>query len=228
MLDKEIVSYYNTDSDIHRLNPIIKILSLFLFFILFLIVNNYLFSIVMLLFSMIFLVISKVPYKLYVIRTIPIVILCIIILIINLISNSNSINFIIKLLSLSIYYSVYIYSTRLADTNKGIYDILRFLDINDSRILSFLLIVIHFIQIIYIEYLNTLKIQVNRNSRETYFYKTIIYSFRRVKNSIAKINNTFKIKEYNFRFKHKKESLLDYSILGAHLMLFFVYFLGKI
>ncbi|MDD3995142.1 MAG: hypothetical protein GX032_02960 [Tenericutes bacterium] len=227
MFKDNVAKYYNINSILNETKPIIKILSLLLFFIFFLIANNIVFSIIMLLFSLILGVLSKVPFKLYLYRSIPIIIINIIILILGILFNINTFNFLLKSISFSIYYSSYIYSTKISDTNKGVFDILNIIDFYNPRVLSFFTILIHFISIVFVEFIKVINIQIKKGKVQK-MDKLIVYTYRLVKGKIKIISNNFELKKYNFKYIENNSVYSSLTIIGSHLMLFFVYLLGKI
>lgn len=227
MFKDNVAKYYNINSILNETKPIIKILSLLLFFIFFLIANNIVFSIIMLLFSLILGVLSKVPFKLYLYRSIPIIIINIIILILGILFNINTFNFLLKSISFSIYYSSYIYSTKISDTNKGVFDILNIIDFYNPRVLSFFTILIHFISIVFVEFIRVINIQIKKGKVQK-MDKLIVYTYRLVKGKIKIISNNFELKKYNFKYIENNSVYSSLTIIGSHLMLFFVYLLGKI
>lgn len=227
MFKDNVAKYYNINSILNETKPIIKILSLLLFFIFFLIANNIVFSIIMLLFSLILGVLSKVPFKLYLYRSIPIIIINIIILILGILFNISTFNFLLKSISFSIYYSSYIYSTKISDTNKGVFDILNIIDFYNPRVLSFFTILIHFISIVFVEFIKVINIQIKKGKVQK-MDKLIVYTYRLVKGKIKIISNNFELKKYNFKYIENNSVYSSLTIIGSHLMLFFVYLLGKI
>ena len=227
MFKDNVAKYYNINSILNETKPIIKILSLLLFFILFLIANNIVFSVIMLLFALILGVLSKVPFKLYLYRSIPIIIINIIILILGILFNINTFNFLLKSISFSIYYSSYIYSTKISDTNKGVFDILNIIDFYNPRVLSFFTILIHFISIVFVEFIKVINIQIKKGKVQK-MDKLIVYTYRLVKSKIKIISNNFELKKYNFKYIENNSVYSSLTIIGFHLMLFFVYLLGKI
>ena len=227
MFKDNVAKYYNINSILNETKPIIKILSLLLFFILFLIANNIVFSVIMLLFALILGVLSKVPFKLYLYRSIPIIIINIIILILGILFNINTFNFLLKSISFSIYYSSYIYSTKISDTNKGVFDILNIIDFYNPRVLSFFTILIHFISIVFVEFIKVINIQIKKGKVQK-MDKLIVYTYRLVKGKIKIISNNFELKKYNFKYIENNSVYSSLTIIGSHLMLFFVYLLGKI
>lgn len=223
-----IGKYYDIKSDIHSINPIDKIISLFLFFILTLIVNNIMFSIILLLFSLIILMLTKVPFKLFLLRSTLALLISILLLVIGLLFKINTVNLILKIISFSIYYSSYIYTTKMIDTNRGLYDIFKFLDIKNYRVPLIFLVLIHLLSIIYSEYYKTRKIRINREIIYSNSFKTLYYCLFKVIERIKIITNIFKVKSYNFNYLQKNDSFAGISILASHLLLFIVYFLGKV
>lgn len=181
----------------------------------------------MLLFSLILGVLSKVPFKLYLYRSIPIIIINIIILILGILFNINTFNFLLKSISFSIYYSSYIYSTKISDTNKGVFDILNIIDFYNPRVLSFFTILIHFISIVFVEFIKVINIQIKKGKVQK-MDKLIVYTYRLVKGKIKIISNNFELKKYNFKYIENNSVYSSLTIIGSHLMLFFVYLLGKI
>lgn len=210
--------YIETNSDIHKIGPTYKIISLFIFFILFVFVNNFSFSLIMLLFATIISLLTNINYKRYIYRLIPSLILSLLIIFIGLIFNINLYYFVLKLISFSLYYSSYIFSTKFVDTNKGLFDILYIMEIKNYKIMLYLTILIHFISIIYDEYYSIEKGNI--------FYK-LYYTIDRVIIRLKQIINLNKTKSYNFRFKQKRNNLMGNISLISHAMLFMLYFLGK-
>lgn len=211
-------NYININSDIHKIGPTYKILSLFIFFILFLVVKNISFSLIMLLFSIIISILSKINYKYYIYRLIPAYIITCILLILGLFSNIFVYNSIIKVISFSLYYSTYIFTTKFVETNKGLFDILNLLEIKNYKVSLYITILIHLISIIYQEYFLISKTKI--------FYK-LYYSIDRVIFRIKQIVNLNKVKNYNFKYKCKRKNLIGMFSLMSHIMLFILYFLGK-
>ncbi len=222
-----ISKYYDNKSDVHKINPVYKIISLIIYFLLFLITDNLMFSILMLLFSLLLILLSKVPLKLYFFRSIPILLLCAI-LFIFILALGGDITLIIKLISFSLYYSVYIYTTKLIETNKAIYKILTFLDIYNSRFSSILLILIHFIQFAFIESISTYRTIKARNIQGNIYIKIFYYSYLKLKEKIYRILYLYKTKKYNYNYRDNNNVVSDLILLVSHIMLFFVYFFGKI
>lgn len=224
---ENIAKYYNAKADIHRINPVYKIISLLIFFILFIVTNNIMFSILMLLFSLLLILMTKVPFKLFIYRSIPTFLISIILLFFAIFFK-DSINLVIKLIALSFYYSSYIYTTKLLETNKGIYDILKFIDIYNYHTSTFFIILIHFIQFYNIEFIDTYLIHKKRNLEIKNIFKLFYYAYLKLKNKIDIIFNIYKTRNYNFNYKKNNNLFYDLSLLGSHIMLFFVYFFGKI
>jgi len=210
--------YIETNSNIHKIGPTYKIISLFIFFILFVFVNNFSFSLIMFLFAIIISLLTNVNYKHYIYRLIPVSILSLLILLMGLILNINVCYIVLKLISFSLYYSSYIFSTKFVDTNKGVFDIFNAIETRNYKINLYFTILIHFISIIYDEYYLIEKGNV--------FYK-LYYTIDRVIIRLIQIINLNKVKSYNFSFKQKRNNLIGNISLISHAMLFILYFLGK-
>lgn len=211
-------NYININSDIHKIGPTYKILSLFIFFILFLVVQNISFSLIMLLFSIIISILSKVNYKYYIYRLIPAYIITCILLLLGLIFNISVYNSIIKVISFSLYYSTYIFTTKFVETNKGLFDILNLFEIKNYKASLYITILVHLISIIYQEYFLIKKGNV--------LYR-LYYSIDRVIIRIKQIINLNKVKKYNFKYKYKRKNIVGILSLASHTLLFILYFLGK-
>lgn len=211
-------NYKNINSDIHKIGPTYKILSLFIFFILFLVVQNISFSLIMLLFSIIISILSKVNYKYYIYRLIPAYIITCILLLLGLIFNISVYNSIIKVVSFSLYYSTYIFTTKFVETNKGLFDILNLFEIKNYKASLYITILVHLISIIYQEYFLIKKGNV--------LYR-LYYSIDRVIIRIKQIINLNKVKKYNFKYKYKRKNIVGILSLASHTLLFILYFLGK-
>ncbi len=211
-------NYININSDIHKIGPTYKILSLFIFFILFLVVQNISFSLIMLLFSIIISILSKVNYKYYIYRLIPAYIITCILLLLGLIFNISVYNSIIKVVSFSLYYSTYIFTTKFVETNKGLFDILNLFEIKNYKASLYITILVHLISIIYQEYFLIKKVNV--------LYR-LYYSIDRVIIRIKQIINLNKVKKYNFKYKYKRKNIVGILSLASHTLLFILYFLGK-
>lgn len=211
-------NYININSDIHKIGPTYKILSLFIFFILFLVVQNISFSLIMLLFSIIISILSKVNYKYYIYRLIPAYIITCILLLLGLIFNISVYNSIIKVVSFSLYYSTYIFTTKFVETNKGLFDILNLFEIKNYKASLYITILVHLISIIYQEYF------LIKNGNVLY---RLYYSIDRVIIRIKQIINLNKVKKYNFKYKYKRKNIVGILSLASHTLLFILYFLGK-
>lgn len=211
--------YIETNSNIHKIGPTYKIISLFIFFILFIFTNNFSYSFIMFLFSTIISLLTKVSYRHYLNRLTPVSIVSIIILIIGLITNINTYSIVLKLLALSLYYSSYIFTTKFVDTNKGIYDILNTFEIRNYRLNLYITVIIHFISIVYEEYYS-----INNGNLLHKLYYTIDIVIVRLKQII----NLNKVKTYNFKFAQKRNNLIGSIALISHVLLFMLYFLGKV
>lgn len=211
-------NYININSDIHKIGPTYKILSLFIFFILFLVVQNISFSLIMLLFSIIISILSKVNYKYYIYRLIPAYIITCILLLLGLIFNISVYNSIIKVVSFSLYYSTYIFTTKFVETNKGLFDVLNLFEIKSYKVSLYITILVHLISIIYQEYFLIKKGNV--------LYR-LYYSIDRVIIRIKQIINLNKVKKYNFKYKYKRKNIVGILSLASHTLLFILYFLGK-
>ncbi len=116
----------------------------------------------------------------------------------------------------------------MIDTNKGLFEIFKFLDIKDYRASLICLILILFISIVYIEYYNTRKIRINREINYSNPFITFKYSIIKIKYRIRTITNIFKLKSFNYSYLEKNDFLIGITVLTSHLMLFVVYFFGKI
>ena len=122
MYNFHLTRYYNTNSIIHNLNPLNKIICILLFTIMTLITNYIPFLLLLVLFVIILIGMSNVPIDLYIKSYKYLTIFILFIFIINLIFNDieGSIISILKLLLFISYASLILYTTKPNDITYGL------------------------------------------------------------------------------------------------------------
>lgn len=168
--------YYKTESCIHLINPVCKILISIIFIIMLLITFSMKSIIAMSLILSFIIGLSNVPYS-YLIKPIwDIKILLLLIFIISLpFSFHNSIILISKIIIITIYYSILIMSTKIIDLTKGFYTIYKPLKIFGVEIDKLSIISALFVNFIpfYLQEKNSLKTTVQNQNIKNKLYNNI-------------------------------------------------------
>lgn len=244
MYNFQIVKYYNTNSDIHNLNPVIKIICVLLFTFTVLLTHNTVFLLFLLIFLFLLMIMSNVPLKLYLKNIKFLVPFILFIFIINLIFNSSmnsTINSIIKLILLIMYASILTYTTKPNDLTYAlsiIFKPLKIINVPVNELALSISLAIRFIPNIFIEAEKVLKSQKSRglNFNGTLKEKCdklvcvllpiFLLSFKRADN-IAEVLE-MRLYSGNTIYKDYKLTGIDEFILLLHTLIIFLYVMMEV
>ena len=167
MYSFKLNKYYNTESIIHNINPLIKIIFVLIFTFLCLLSNNLLFLILLLFLLILIIYVSNVPRNLYINNLKFILPMMVFIFIINLIFSNiyMTIISIIKLVLFILYSQVLLYTTKPNDITYGLENLLlplKVFNINASSIALTISLALRFIPTIFIESDKVIKSQISR------------------------------------------------------------------
>lgn len=167
MYSFKLNKYYNTESIIHNINPLIKIICVLIFTFLCLLSNNLLFLILLIFLLILIIYVSNVPRNLYINNLKFILPMMMFIFIINLIFSNiyMTIISIIKLVLFILYSQVLLYTTKPNDITYGLESLLsplKIFNINVSSIALTISLALRFIPTIFIESDKVIKSQISR------------------------------------------------------------------
>lgn len=242
MYNFNIGKYYNVYSFIHEMHATYKLLCLILFSILILITNSLLFMVIMLLFTLLLMLISNVHFKLYFNTLKSVLVFIIFIFIINtifMVPITTSIMIILKLLLLTMYSSILMFTTTTYDISKGLDDILsplKVFKINTTVVSKSISLALSFIPMIFEQGEKILKSQASRGldfrdsslknkvkSIVSIIFPLFMLSFKRA-DAIA---DSMEVKLCNldseYKVRDNKANMFDILILGTHIFLLFAY-----
>lgn len=155
MLNNIVIGrYYNTNSLIHKMNPLAKIICVFTYLLITIINNNIFISLLMLLTSLVALVISNIPIGQYIKSISSLKLFILFIIIINIIFGVNLIIIvkqIFSIIGIVIYTSVLTFSTAISEITYGLNQFLlplKFLKIPINKISLTISMVLRFIPFI--------------------------------------------------------------------------------
>ncbi len=161
--------YYHTNSLLHKLNPTAKVISTILLLICSLIINNIWLYLILIMFLILVIYISKIPIKmfLYSIRNIKVLLIFLIVfnLLIMRLDIINTTIIILKIISLILISSLLTFTTKINSINKGIENVLSPLKILKMPVFETALIIsltIRFIPTILTQAEKILKSQASR------------------------------------------------------------------
>lgn len=240
--------YYSTTSDIHKMNPVYKLICLIIFSSLLLLVNDVVMVLIISILTIILMLASNVPIKLYLNNIRTIFVLIIFIIFINTIFRTPLINTIIstfKLILVVVYTSVVTFTTTPNEMTYGLERILyplRKLGINTSYIAVSISLAIRFIPIIFEQGDKVLKSQASRGldfnngdlktkikSLTSILLPMFMLSFKRA-DSIA---DFMEVRLYNIEKSrcllnvYEKRSFDD-LVIFSHILIIFVYILRSV
>ena len=234
MYNFHLTRYYNVKSNIHNLNPLIKIICILLFTTMVLITNNLLILLLLLLLMIILIGMSNVPINIYLKSYKYLLPFILFIFIINLIfSDINAtIISIIKLVLFVSYSSLILYTTKINDLNYGLTKFLSPLKIFnlDVRNISLTItLAIHFIPILFTEgeivyksaLARGLNFNGNLNEKVDKIMSLIIPIFNvslEKSESIANVLD-FRLKDKQTKYKLYKLTSIDENILILHIFM---------
>lgn len=247
MYNLEITRYYNTKSDIHKMNPLYKTICILLTTIMILLVHEIELTLIMLVFEICMIILSNVPLKIYlkgIKYSIPIILF---IFIINLIFNipiTNSIISSLKLVLFILNSGVLIYTTKCNDLLYGLemlFSPLKIFKIPVGELSLSIALAIRFIPIIFEQANKVLKSQISRglsfdgnikqkcNKLISILFPIFMLSFKR-SDAIAE---ALDLRLYNpnikrIRYQNYKITPVDDTILFIHVALLIIYIISEV
>lgn len=240
MYNFQIVKYYNTTSDIHKMNPLCKIICVLIFTLLVILIKNIYLLLLMLIFLFIMIKMSNVPLNLYLKNVKFLIPFILFIIVINLIFNIGAIitiNNILKLVLLVMYTAILTYTTKPNDLTYGLESLfkpLKIFNIPVNELALSVSLAIRFIPIIFKEGEKVLRSQISRgldfngslkdksNKLVSVLLPIFTLSFKRA-DDIAEVLD---IRLYNPNYRRYKKNTMtniDDSILFMHILLIFIY-----
>ncbi len=241
-----ILSYYNTQSDMHKMNVIYKFICMFLFICILLFFKSYTMLFVVTIYTLILIVSSNVPLKLYLNNIKIITILIIFVVLLNLIFNKNidaMILSISKTILIVLYTSVIAVTTTRSEIVNGLetlFSPLNKIKIPVSNIALSFSLSIRFIPIILKQSNKVLKSQISRGldlkgksvkikiqSLTSIIIAVFMLSFKKV----DYISAIMKVRMYNINkcnIKNNSKSYFDLFMLSSHVLILILYFLKEV
>lgn len=231
----KIGRYYRTDSFVHSLNCFTKILLLILYCVVICIVNKVWFTLIIFLFTLIYLIKTNVPFEYYLKSIYDIKFLLLFIIFINIVFGST-ISFIIlsilKIILLLLFSLSFIYTTSIDDMFEGFYRFLSPLKLFKKDIKNIVIILtasIKFIPILIekfnlsMESLLIRGVDIKRVSIKDKFYlykELIINLFKKALKKADSISNSLILRNYNLNYNNKLVlNVEDYLIIDIFLSL---------
>lgn len=240
MYNFQNMSYYSINSDIHKMNPIYKIICMIIFLLL-LLSNNILFLTILILFIISLLILSKIPLKKYIKNIVYILPFIVCIVIINIVFKIElivSLKSIMKLISILWYSNLLIYTTKPNDITYALEKIFYPLKIFGVPVKSLSLslsLSIRFIPTIFEQSKKVLKSQLSRglyfnnNIKENInkLFSILIPTFKLSFKRSEEIANTLDMKLYvsnkkSTKYKSFTFSSSDDNIIFMHILLIFI------
>lgn len=230
-------SYYNSNSDIHNLNPAYKILDLIIFLFSILLVKNPYILVAIVTFELMLVLLSEVPISYYIKTISSLKILIIFITIINLLSKITiyqTIVTIISLIVIVIYSNILVFTTTPIDINKGLNNLLKPLEkigVNISILSLTISLSISFIPNLLSQgkkILNNIKLRNIDN--KIYKLKSLIMPlFLITLQKSDKIADVMLLKNFdcNKKISYKlNQSYIDYLLLIIHVIMLIIAVVG--
>ena len=237
MYNLKFTKYYNTESFIHDINPLFKIISLFILTFLCLLSSNLIFLIILLLFLIFVILISNVPIKLYINNLKFILPMVLFIFIINIIFNDiyNTLLSTIKIILFILYSQVLLYTTKPNDITYALelfLSPLKIFNIKVSNLALTISLALRFIPIIFTQAYKILKAQISRglnfngnlNEKCDKIVSVIIPIFNLSLKRSEEISYVLDMRLYNVnkkRSKYKNWDITtdDIEVLFVHILL---------
>ena len=233
-----LTKYYNSNSLIHNINPLCKIICILIFSLLVLICNNLLFLLILFILLIIYIVLSEVPIKLYLDNFKYVFPLITFIFIINLFTSTlySSMISILKLVLFVLYSSVNIYTTKSVDLIYGLEKLLlplKIFGINTSRLSLTISLAIRFIPSIFKHGYKVYKSQISRglNFNGTLKEKCdklmslIIPVFNISLKKSEDISNILDMRLFDTNKKRSKYKLNEFKIIDQNILLIHIFML---
>lgn len=247
MLNNIVFKYVPINSSIHRLNPIIKILSIFIFILTIFISNNIYINLIFSVFVLLVIFLTNISFKLY-LKTIwkmkYFILMYIIISFICRVSVWQIFLIVLRFINLILYSFVLTYTTKSSDITyalEHIFSIFNFI-LPVKAICLIITLSLQFIPTILDQTNKIMKSLASRGmdyktakiSEKWHILKGIIIpmfvlSFKRA-DEVADAYEVryYSLKEKSVPFKENKFELFDYFYLGIHVILLFVTIVGVI
>ena len=233
-----LTKYYNGNSVIHNINPLCKLICILIFTFLVLIANNILFLGILTILTLIYIVLSEVPIKLYINNFKYIIPFILFILIINLLTNTvySSIISMMKLILFVLYSSVNVYTTKSNDFTYGLEKLLsplRIFGINTSSLSLTISLAIRFIPTIFKQGYKVYKSQMSRGlnfngalkEKIDKLMSLIIPVFNISLKKSDEISNVLDMRLYDSNKKRTKYKLIGFKVIDENILLIHIFVL---
>ena len=241
MYNFQMNQYYNTNSIIHKLNPLCKIICILIFTFLVLFTNNIILLSLLLVLVFYLIYLSYVPIDLYLNNIKYLIPFIIFIFIINLLFSNvlSGISSIIKLILFILYSSLLIYTTKQNDLIYGLKKFLsplKLFGIDTSSLALTLSLAIRFIPTIFEEGKRVYKSQISRglnfngnlSEKCDKLISVIIPVFNlslERADDVSFILDTrfYRVKEKRTEYKNRSFNVIDDNVLLVHLALLILF-----
>lgn len=240
------LKYYNAKSDIHNMNPLYKFICLLIFSILLFIAKSYLLLIIIGVFTILLMISSNVPIRLYLNNLKTITLLIVFIFVINLVFSATATNTIFsisKLILIVIYSSMVTFTTtgsEMIDGLKKLFSPLKVLNIPISSLALSISLAIRFIQTIFeqahkilksqasrgIDF-NDLSIRVKVKALTSIIVPMFMLSFKRADD----VADVMELRMYDINSnKYKKYKVIEFDklMLLSHALIILIYILKEV
>lgn len=245
MYNFEISRYYNSNSIIHNINPLFKILCLLLFSFLVIWLNNLLSLSILFCFAIILIILTKVPIRLYIKNLKFSFGLSIFIVLIDMIFKIPlivSIISVVKLILFLLYSGILIYTTTPNDITYGLecfLSPLKIFKVDTSMIALTISLALRFIPIIFMQTSKVLRSQYSRGLNFSGSLKEkcnkllsiIIPIFTLSIDRCDAISDSLMLRLYSSNrtsYKIYKVTKYDYIILFSHCLLLIMFIMWRI
>lgn len=241
MLDNiKLCKYYNSVSDIHKLNPLAKLISLLIFVISMFVTKNMYFIFILFVFELIILMTSNIPFKIFLNNILSLKYLIIFIIIINIIAKITVIDtliLVVKIVAILISTNLFIYTTppyKILESLNKLLKPFSYLGFNTQSISLMIALSIRFIPVTVEEtkkiYNSLLARGLSSDSDlkekilglKALIFPIYLLSFRRADN----LSDMMELKLYNSNSKifskRSKWNYLDVTYLMIHIIIVFV------
>lgn len=242
MYNFQLIKYYNTKSDLHKMNPFYKLICLLAFTILIIFASNIFSLLFLFLFSLVIIDMSKIPLKYYAKNILFLVPFILFIFIINIIFNITFISSLISILKLIlfvIYSSVIMYTTKPNELTYGLeklFSPLKSINIPVKSLALTISLSIRFIPVIFEQTDKVIKSQLSRGldfkgnlkSKIDKLISVILPIFNLSLKRADSISNTLDMRLYipekeRTMYKNYNNYVIDNSIILMHIFLVIIY-----
>lgn len=242
MYNFQLIKYYNTKSDLHKMNPFYKIICLLTFTILVLITNNIVNLLFMFLFTLLLITMSKVSIKYYfknILFLTPFILFIIIINLIFKVPFTSSLISILKLILFILYSSIIMYTTKPNELTYGLerlFNPLKNLNVPVKSLALSISLSIRFIPVIFEQTDKVIKSQLSRGldfkgnikTKTNKLISIILPIFNLSLKRADSISNTLDMRLYipeqeRTMYKIYNNYITDNSIILLHIFLIIIY-----